>query len=159
MSDLTGPLLLIVWGVLCALQDARKGQIEHWLIYPALAFTAGWVIFRGESLLGASGLDALVALLLTLALTLPGYARGHFGAADVRMLLVVALAGGTLFVLLSIAIAALFLFLWSLTVPQFWRSLPEGLSSHIAALAPGRGRLAYGPFLLLALLPSFLLIQ
>lgn len=147
MEHWVSSLLLTAWIALCARQDARSGQIDHTLIHPALIIVAAWLIWSGRSLLFGTVADACIAAAITLILTLPGYARGLFGAADVKMLVIIALASSAMFALTVIACAALLLGLWGVFSPRFWHNLPTGLIPHMAALSPLRSRVAYAPFL------------
>lgn len=151
-------LVLAAWIALCAGQDARSGQVDHKLLYAPLIVAAAWLLGFGHSLLSGTLPDACLAVALTLILTLPGYARGLFGAADVKMLVVIALASTTLFVMSVIACAALLLGLWRLGAPYIWRNLSSRLKSRMAALSPTRTRVAYAPFLFVSVVAVLLVL-
>lgn len=144
-------LILLLWTALCALQDLRARHIGNGLAYAFLAFALGWLVLNGESLSGARPLDALAALVLALALTIPGHIKGVLGGGDVKLLAAIGLGAGTLVMLLVVAGAALLLALWALITRALPASLNRAIATHTPGLSHLEGRLAYGPFVFLAL--------
>lgn len=144
---------LIAWCALCALQDARHRLISNLLTLPALVLAAGYLLFSGQSLTGASPLQAMSALGLALLFSLPGYLRGHMGAADVKMLSALGLASDVMHLLLSIAGAGLAMLIWAWLAPRCWPHLPATWHQHLRQLEPDSpGGQPYAPFLLCGLL-------
>lgn len=154
MEPIPASLLVLLWSALCAVQDARQGRISLWLLYSAIAVAGLHLFLFGHSLLGGSVADVAVAVLLALVLTLPGYVRRQFGGGDVKILLALALAGTTLFTLLVFAVSAVTLALWAAARPRLWPRLPGPVQERLAALGPDRSKLAYAPFLLLAVITA-----
>lgn len=150
---------LLLWALLCAIQDARQKRISNWLTL-SLAALAGMFLFsQGQSLTGHSPGAVLLAMAVALAFSLPGYIRGKLGAGDVKLLSALALASSPLHVLGSIAIAAFGMLGWMLSGPGIWQQLSPGIRRHLIQLEPQRNTgLPYAPFLFFGLLFSMLFL-
>jgi prepilin peptidase CpaA len=152
------PLLaLTLWGLCCALRDARSRRIGNALLWPAaLAALLVLVVLR-ESVNGAGPWRGVAAGLLALLFTLPGYARGRLGGADVKLLFILALATDPFYLLFTLGGAALFCVLWLLAAGPAWRCLPAGVRSRMPALAPPVVTPPYATFVFLGMLCADLL--
>lgn len=134
-------VVVMVWLVLCAIQDLRERQIANGLTLGVGLLALVYLLWVGVSWLGMPASDAGWALVLMLVLTLPGYALGHFGAGDVKLLAALALASGTECVLVTLVGAGLALGGWWLIV--------QGLSRYASA-SPGKASIKqpFAPFVL-----------
>lgn len=119
--------VVVVWLALCAIQDLRERQIANGLTLGAGLLALIYLLWGGVSWLGLPPSDAAWAFALVLLLTLPGYALGHFGAGDVKLLAALALASGVECVLVTLVGAGLALGGWWLIV--------QGLSRYAWATA------------------------
>ena len=119
--------VVVVWLALCAIQDLRERQIANGLTLGAGLLALIYLLWVGVSWLGLPPSDAAWAFALVLLLTLPGYALGHFGAGDVKLLAALALASGVECVLVTLVGAGLALGGWWLIV--------QGLSRYAWATA------------------------
>lgn len=109
-------VVVMIWLALCAIQDLRERQIANGLTLGVCVLAAVYLLWTGVSWLGMPASDAGWGFLLVLLLTLPGYALGHFGAGDVKLLAALALASGTACVLVTLVGAGLALGGWWLIV-------------------------------------------
>lgn len=134
-------VVVMVWLALCAIQDLRERQIANGLTLGVLLLAAVYLLWMGVSWLGLPASDAGWGFVLVLLLTLPGYALGHFGAGDVKLLAALALASGTECVLVTLVGAGLALGGWCLIV--------QGLS-RFAWISPGGTSIKqpFAPFVL-----------
>lgn len=107
-------LLLLAWLAVCADQDARQRQVSNWLTLGAGALALAYLVLRGQTWLGASAAEGGWALLFAALLTLPGYALGKLGAADVKLLAALALATDRLYLLGTLIGAGVVIVLWLL---------------------------------------------
>ena len=75
--------VVLVWLVVCAIQDWKSGEVSNWLTIPAMALGMGYAVYMGRErlILVAAALAGLMLL----------YVLGSLGGADVKVL--VALAG------------------------------------------------------------------
>lgn len=89
---------LLIWFAICAEQDARCKQISNELTLGAAALAIIYGVDRYDWL-GSPALEALLAVTTALALTLPGYALGKLGAADVKLMTALALASNSAYLL------------------------------------------------------------
>ena len=90
---------ILIWLALCADQDARKREISNWLTLGTFALALVFLLTTGRTWTGADSGAGGWALLLSLALTLPGYALGKLGAGDVKLLAALAVATDSRFLL------------------------------------------------------------
>ena len=145
-------LLLLVWAAVCAIGDARYKRIDNRLILLGAAVAIVPLLVWQRSLTGAPPGNILLACGLALLFALPGYWKGRFGAGDVKLLLVLALASDSLYLLLSLAGAALGMVLWLLAAPALWPRLPLSLHTALPMLAPPAKVLPYAPFVFFGML-------
>jgi Flp pilus assembly protein protease CpaA len=75
--------VVLVWLVVCAVQDWKSGEVSNWLTIPAMALGMGYAVYMGRErlILVAAALAGLMLL----------YVLGSLGGADVKVL--IALAG------------------------------------------------------------------
>ncbi|MFS1291072.1 prepilin peptidase [Pseudomonas piscis] len=85
-------LVLWSWLALCALQDLGQRRIANILTLGAVVLAALYLAWAGSTWLGAPPAEGGWALVVALALTLPGYAMGKMGAADVKLMAALGLA-------------------------------------------------------------------
>lgn len=145
-------LLLLVWAALCAAGDARYKRIDNRLILVGAVVAIVPLLAWRQSLTGAAPGETLLTCGLALLFALPGYWKGRFGAGDVKLLLVLALASDSLYLLFSLAGAALGMVLWLLAAPALWPRLPPALHSALPMLAPPAKVLPYAPFVFFGML-------
>ncbi|HZX32440.1 MAG TPA: prepilin peptidase [Rhodocyclaceae bacterium] len=143
--------LSALWAVALAYSDCRHRRL------PNVATLGGGLIgllalaVTGTSPLGASGMSMLAGSGLALLLTLPGYFLRQLGAGDVKLLLAVALLGGTAAVLAAFVVGALVTVaaagLWIFVAPRFglmpgsgrWLPFGAGLAlGFVLAIAGGQ---------------------
>lgn len=149
----------MLWGLLCALQDARSRRISNGLTFGMLAVAAAVLWHSGASLTGASASAAGLACGLGLALTLPGYITGRMGAGDVKLMAALGLATGPLQVLLCFAAAAPGMLLWVLAGRRLWPRLSGAVQTRLAMLDPAnRQSMPYAPFFFPGLLAGLALL-
>lgn len=145
-------LILLLWGLVVAYQDLRYQRIDNLLVYPYLVLAALWLLVNTESLAGASPTSALAGAVFALALTIPGHIKGILGGGDVKLMAAVGLTLGGMATLVVTAIAALLFLIWAVIAAL----LPAGGKRFIQRYTPGlisqQGHVAYGPFIVLALL-------
>ena len=133
--------VVVVWLALCAIQDLRERQIGNGLTLGAGLLALIYLLWVGVSWLGLPPSDAAWAFALVLLLTLPGYALGHFGAGDVKLLAALALASGVECLLVTLVGAGLALGGWWLIV--------QGLSRYAWASAANVSiKQPFAPFVL-----------
>lgn len=150
---------LLLWALLCAIQDARQKRISNWLTLGLAALAGVFLFSQGKSLTGHSPGAVLLAMGVALAFSLPGYIRGKMGAGDVKLLAALALASSPLHVLGSVAIAAVGMLGWLFSGPCIWQRLSPGMRLRLIQLEPHRNTgLPYAPFLFFGLLFSVLLL-
>ncbi|MNN59441.1 hypothetical protein D3C81_1745570 [compost metagenome] len=111
---------------------------------------------QGESWLGGSVAAAVLATLLALALSLPGYCLGKLGAADVKLLFCIGLASHERTLLICVIGAGLALFLWSRMGARIWPHLGPRVRARLPHLDPEVSRTyPFAPFGLVGILASF----
>lgn len=151
------PTALLIWGLLCAVQDALHRRISNWLTLGLCIVAISYLLLTGHSLTASSPGITLLGLALALLLTLPGYVAGKMGAGDVKLLAALALSSSPAHVLGSVAIAAIAMLIWALCGPALWRRLRPATHQRLSLMNPSqRDRLPYGPFFLCGLLASIL---
>ncbi|MGO2285155.1 prepilin peptidase [Pseudomonas lundensis] len=146
---MTQLLILFLWLAACALQDLYQRQIANTLTLGGMALAVLYLLGSGHTWLGAPPSEALVALLIALVLTLPGYALNKFGAGDVKLLVTLALATDRLTVLGTFIGAGLCAALWLLIASKI---LPL-VYQRVTTPAPGdpgplSKKVPFAPFLL-----------
>nr|WP_262416906.1 prepilin peptidase [Pseudomonas sp. P867] len=131
----------MLWLGLCALQDMRERQIANTLTLGVGLLALIYLLWTGSTWLGAPRSDGGLALVLALALTLPGYALGRFGAGDVKLLAALGLASNTEYLLGSLIGAGIAMVAWAL--------MHQGLSSsHVERDAQVSTKQPFAPFVL-----------
>lgn len=141
--------VVLVWLMLCAVQDARQRLLANRLTLGAALLALIYVLWTGTTWLGAPSGQALLAFILALLLTLPGYALGRLGGGDVKLLVALALASNAEYLLASFIGAAVANLLWIFLAPKLWPLIGQGLKNHMVYLAPQASKkLPFAPFLL-----------
>lgn len=107
-------LILCAWLATCAIQDARQRQISNGLTIGVIVLAVAYLLITGRTWLGAEAAEGGWALLLSLALTLPGYWLGKLGAGDLKLLAALALASDRSVLLGTFIGAGLTLLIWVL---------------------------------------------
>ncbi|MCK3829764.1 prepilin peptidase [Pseudomonas fluorescens] len=134
-------VVILLWLGLCALQDMRERQIANTLTLGVGLLALIYLLWTGSTWLGAPRSDGGLALVLALALTLPGYALGRFGAGDVKLLAALGLASNTEYLLGSLIGAGIAMVAWAL--------VHQGLSSsHVERDAQVSTKQPFAPFVL-----------
>ena len=134
-------VVILLWLGLCALQDMRERQIANTLTLGVGLLALIYLLWTGSTWLGAPRSDGGLALVLALALTLPGYALGRFGAGDVKLLAALGLASNTEYLLGSLIGAGIAMVAWAL--------MHQGLSSsQVEGEAQVSTKQAFAPFVL-----------
>jgi prepilin peptidase CpaA len=98
-------VVVLVWLGLCALQDGRQRRIANRLTLGAALSALIYLACTGTTWLGGAAVEGGWALAVALALSLPGYALGRFGAGDVKLLAALGLAGTVDCLLWSLIVA------------------------------------------------------
>ncbi|MFJ4143500.1 prepilin peptidase [Pseudomonas sp. NPDC089734] len=142
-------LFLLIWFVACAEQDARQRQISNWLTLGGFALALGYLLYSGQTWLGLEASDGGWALVLAVALTLPGYALGRLGAGDVKLMAALALATGSLYVLGTFIGAALATLLWLALRQKIWPLMGQWFTERYACMnTETTNKYPFSPFLL-----------
>ncbi|QLG96335.1 prepilin peptidase [Pseudomonas yamanorum] len=143
-------IVIFLWLLLCAVQDARQRQIANRLTLGVALLALIYLFWSGTTWLGASATQGLVAFALALLLTLPGYALGRLGAGDVKLLAALGLATDLPYVLWSLIGSAVASVAWLIVAPRLWPLMAQGLRERLQYLAPGAStKLPFAPFLLI----------
>ncbi|NMX66369.1 prepilin peptidase [Pseudomonas sp. WS 5059] len=142
-------LVVVVWLVLCAMQDIRQRQIANRLTLGVALLALLYLLWSGSTWLGTSRSEGLWALILALLLTLPGYALGRLGAADVKMLAALALASNSTYLLWSLIGAGAANVAWLVYGPRLLPLASQGVRARLGYLVvdPSK-KLPFAPFLL-----------
>lgn len=142
-------LVVVVWLVLCAMQDIRQRQIANRLTLGMALLALLYLLWSGSTWLGTSRSEGLWALILALLLTLPGYALGRLGAADVKMLAALALASNSTYLLWSLIGAGAANVAWLVYGPRLLPLASQGVRARLGYLVvdPSK-KLPFAPFLL-----------
>lgn len=143
-------LLLFAWLGVCAWQDLRRREVDNWLTLGGVAVAFGWLLLTGQSWLGAPAADAAFATLLAVLFTVPGYLLRRLGAADVKLLVALALASEEHLLLGTLIGAGGVSAVWALAAPSVWPRLPghwQIFLNHLEPLTP-KTRYPFVPFLM-----------
>lgn len=97
----------VIWACAIGFWDLSRRRIPNFLTFGAGAAALGVLAATGASPLGADARSVLAGVGLGLVLTLPGYFLRQLGAGDVKLLVAVALLGGTAATLASFVLGAL----------------------------------------------------
>ena len=142
-------LSLFVWFSLCADQDARTRKVSNWITFGGILCALLYLLITGISLLGAPSSEAWGALLLTVILTVPGYALKKLGAGDVKLLFALALASSTYHILGTFIGAGATTVVWLLARQKIWPHMPQWFTSRYVCLSPeSSNKQPFVPFLL-----------
>ncbi|WP_347903818.1 prepilin peptidase [Pseudomonas purpurea] len=153
-------LVLLIWLALCAAQDAQQRHIANALTLGGAALALVYLLWAGSTWLGASAAQGGWAFLLALAFTVPGYALGRLGAADVKLMATIGLASDTLTVLGCFVGAGVASLVWLVIGPKLWPSMSQGLRHRLRYLAPELSKnTPFAPFVWIGLLASLLWIH
>ena len=141
--------VVFVWFAACSIQDLLQRHISNILTFGAAALALLYLLWTGHTWLGASAAEGGWALLVALALTLPGYALNKLGAGDVKLLMALALATDRPTILGTIIGAGLCTGAWWLFVSKILPSMNQrvrtpSLGNHV----PVSKKLPFAPFLL-----------
>ncbi|MBY8948579.1 MULTISPECIES: prepilin peptidase [unclassified Pseudomonas] len=141
-------LLLFVWLALCAVQDIRQRQIANHLTLGGLLLAWVYVLWNGTTWLGAPAADGGWALGLALLFTLPGYALGRLGGADVKLLAALALATDSHYLMGTFVGAGVATGAWLLLAPKLWPLMNQGVRNALHYLQPQvSNKQPFAPFL------------
>jgi prepilin peptidase CpaA len=146
--------ILLLWLVLCAAQDARQRRIANVLTLGAAALALVYLLATGNTWLGAEAGQGGWAVLIALALTLPGFFLGRMGAGDVKLMTALGLATNGLFILWVFIGAGIASVIWILLAPRLWLHMSQGLRERWRYLAPDKSKkLPFAPFVLVSYIP------
>jgi prepilin peptidase CpaA len=141
--------LLLIWLGLCAAQDARQRHIANGLTLGVAALALIWLLWTGNTWLGADAGQGGWACLIALALTLPGFFMGRMGAGDVKLMTALGLATDGLFILGVFIGAGVASAVWLLLAPRVWLHMSQGLRDRLRYLGPTMSKkLPFAPFVL-----------
>ncbi|MCI3947262.1 prepilin peptidase [Pseudomonas syringae] len=144
---------LLIWFIICAEQDARRKEISNGLTIGGIAVAAGYLSATGTTWLGAPAIEAGLALLVAMALTLPGYFIGRLGAGDVKLMTALALASDSTYLLGTFIGAGVALLSWRLIGKRAWPLIQQRLTQRYACMNPeASDKYPFSPFLLIGLL-------
>ncbi len=130
------------WAAVCGLQDLWRLKVSNVLTL-GMWLVAGLALLSGQTLLGLSVVAGLLGFGLAAVLTLPGYALGKLGAADVKMLMGIGLAAGYIDMLMSFALgsllaaAVMILMRYRVAVPAVMRLTAQAPLLHLTP-RPGK---------------------
>lgn len=132
--------VLFIWLALCAAQDARERRIANSLTLGVGALALVYLLWTGNTWMGAEARQGGWAFLLALAFTLPGYVMGRMGAGDVKLMTALGLATDGIFVLYVFIGAAVTSVVWLLLAPRVWLHMSQGLKERLRYMAPGASK-------------------
>ena len=142
-------VFLLIWLMICAAQDARERHIANALTLGVGALALVWLLWTGNTWLGAEARQGGLAFLLALAFTLPGYWMGRLGAGDVKLVTALALATDGMHVLGTFIGAGVASVLWLLISPKVWLYMGQSLRGHLRYMGPEMSKKQpFAPFVL-----------
>ncbi len=151
---------LVIWFAICAEQDARCKQISNRLTLGAAALAIIYLALTGMTWLGSPALEALLAVTLALALTLPGYALGKLGAADVKLMTALALASNSAYLLGTFIGAGVAMATWLIVAKRAWPPTQQWVTQRYRYMNPtAPDKYPFSPFLFAGLLLSTALLH
>ena len=103
---MTQGLVIVLWLMLCAVQDIRQRQIANGLTLGVGLVALIYLLWMGVTWIGAPASEGGWAFALAMLLGVPGYVLGRFGAGDVKLLAALGLATTTEYLLWSLIGAA-----------------------------------------------------
>jgi prepilin peptidase CpaA len=152
-------LFLFIWLALCAVQDIRQRQIANALTLGAFLLALFYLLWTGTTWLGATAAEGGWAFALAVLFTLPGYALGRLGAADVKLLAALGLATNGDYLLGTFVGAGLASVAWLLLAPRLWPLMNQGLRDALEYLGPQQSKKQpFAPFLLVGFTLAWLWI-
>jgi len=142
----------LAWLGLCAVQDIRQRHLANGLTLGGALLALGYLLWAGNTWLGADAVEGGRALLLALLLTVPGYVLGRMGGGDVKLLAALGLASDPLHLLGTFIGAALASGLWWLLAPRLLPAADQPLARSLQYLDPRQGqKYAFAPFVLVGM--------
>lgn len=151
---------LLLWLAVCADQDARGRKVSNALTFGGTLFFLAYLLINGNSWLGAPAPDAWWALLLTLVMTLPGYALNRIGAGDVKLLIALALGSDYVYLLGTFIGAGVAAAAWLMLRQKCWSHVSQRVRNRYPHLAPqASNKQPFVPFLLIGFVATSLLIR
>ena len=142
-------VFLLIWLIVCAAQDARERHIANALTLGVGALALAWLLWTGNTWLGAEATQGVQAFLLALAFTLPGYWMGRLGAGDVKLVTALALATDGMHVLGTFIGAGVASVLWLLISPKVWLYMGQSLRGYLRYMGPEMSKKQpFAPFVL-----------
>ncbi|WP_122232693.1 A24 family peptidase [Pseudomonas syringae] len=151
---------LLIWFAICAEQDARCKQISNGLTLGAAALAIIYLALTGMTWLGSPAREALLAVTLALALTLPGYALGKLGAADVKLMTALALASNSAYLLCTFIGAGVAMATWLIVGKSTWPHVQQRVAQRYRYMNPAASdKHPFSPFLFAGLLLSTALLH
>ncbi len=127
---------LLIWFAICAEQDARCKQISNGLTLGAAALAIIYLALTGMTWLGSPAREAVLAVTLALALTLPGYALGKLGAADVKLMTALALASNSAYLLGTFIGAGVAMATWLIVAKRAWPPTQQWVTQRYRYMNP-----------------------
>jgi prepilin peptidase CpaA len=121
MMITTVELIVVVWCLSVGLADLYTRRIPNTLALGACLIAAINLLVTGHTLLGANWQSVAIGVGVSLLLTLPAYAACLLGAADVKIILAIALIGGWYLTLFAFVIASILAMLLSVAHLLFTR--------------------------------------
>lgn len=153
-------LVLIIWLALCAVQDARQRHIANALTLGVGGLALAYLLWTGNTWLGAGAEQGGWAVLLALAFTLPGYVMKRMGAGDVKLMTALGLATDGMHLLGAFIGAGLASALWLLIAPKVWLHMSQGLRRRLRYFRHEVSRKQpYAPFVLIGMVCTLLWIH
>lgn len=128
-------IVLLLWLALCTEQDIRERQIANTLTLGGAACALAWLFATGHTWIGSEPEEAGWALAIVMALTLPGYMLGRFGADDVKLLAGLALATDHHHVLGTFIGAGVAVLVWMASKRWLWSKLSLKVKKRLEKLA------------------------
>jgi prepilin peptidase CpaA len=151
---------LVIWFAICAEQDARCKQISNRLTLGAAALAIIYLALTGMTWLGSPAREALLAVTLALALTLPGYALGKLGAGDVKLMTALALASNSAYLLGTFIGAGVAMATWLIVAKRAWPPTQQWVTQRYRYMNPtAPDKYPFSPFLFAGLLLSTALLH
>ena len=133
-------LIVFAWLALCAVQDTRQRQIANRLTLGGFVLALVYLVWSGSTWLGATPAEGAWAFALAVVFTLPGYALGRLGAADVKLLAALGLASNCTYLLGTFVGAGLASVVWLLLAPKLWPLMNQGLRNALEYLGPHQSK-------------------
>lgn len=151
--------VVFIWLFACATQDFIQRHISNILTFGGAALALLYLLWTGDTWLGASAEEGGWALLIALLLTLPGYALNKLGAGDVKLMIALALATDRLTILGTVIGSSLCAGLWWLIASKILPLLNQWFNSDEFKVKRSMSKkLPYAPFLLAGFIMTTMLL-